>query len=373
MSGPHDEPATTGVGDLPDAARADVVVSRRRLWRGLLVVVPVGALAYTLLVSAPGADEVGGALADLRPRFVLLALVAEAVHLLGMAQAYRAALAAVGGRLAYRQQLAAFVAGNGVGQLLPAGGALGGAVVGARMITYGAPRAAAAAAVALTGTLSLLAVAVLVGVGIAVTPRTGTASLVPGWVPGVVLLALAVVIGTVLVVVRSPALGHRLLDRLEPAMRRVGTDTAAWRSSLDELATSPPTPGGLVRVVAWATLAWAGNATVLWAIFAGLGTPLALDVLLVGFGLQHLVAMVPVSPGGVGVVEAGMAGAYTALGVPGATAVTGVVGYRIVAFWLPVVVGLTTHVRLVVRDAAAARETPDPTSTVGARHDDDAA
>jgi uncharacterized membrane protein YbhN (UPF0104 family) len=63
-----------------------------------------------------------------------------------------------------------------------------------------------------------------------------------------------------------------------------------------------------------------------------------------------------------------MAGAYTALGVPGGVAVTGVVGYRVVAFWLPVLVGLATHLRLVLHDDDGVRpavEAADDSSSRG--------
>lgn len=345
----------------PDHQRDDrdphgAPLSRRRLLRAGLVAVPLAGLAYALLASAPGVDEVGAALTELRPEFVALALAGEAVHVLAMAQAYRSALAAVDVALPYRRQLPAFLAGYGVGQLLPAGGAVGGAVVGQRMIAAGAPRAAAAAAVALTGILNLLAIALLVGGGLLVTTllggtETGMLGLALGAV--VVLLALSAI---ALAVVRSPDRGHRILDRLEGVMGRIGADLDAWRSSLDQLSTSPPSPRGLVAVVLWAVVAWAGNAGALWAVFAGLGAPLAADVLLLGFGMQHLVAMIPISPGGIGLVEAGLAGTYTALGVPGGAAVTGVIGYRLISFWLPVAIGLTTYLRMLVRDGTRRHE-----------------
>lgn len=336
----------------PDDHETVVAMSRRRLVRAGLVAVPLAGLAYALLASAPGVDEVGAALTELRPGFVLLALVGEAVHVLGMAQAYRSALAAADVTLPYRRQLPAFLAGYGVGQLLPAGGAVGGAVVGQRMIAAGAPRAAAAAAVTLTGILNLLAIALLVSGGLL------AATLLGGTETGMLAVALGAVVVLVallavaLAVVRSPERVRWLLDRLDGVMRRVGADLAAWRSSLDQLHASPPSPRGLVAVVLWALVAWAGNAGALWAVFAGLGTRLASDVLLLGFGVQHLVAMIPISPGGIGLVEAGLAGTYTALGVTGGTAVTAVIGYRLVSFWLPVALGLTAYLRVLVRDGS---------------------
>ena len=164
-----DEPGT------PDATAAPMV-SRRRLVRAAMVALPLGGLVYALLASAPGFAEAGAALRGAPTDLRGAGTGRRGGPRLSMAQAYRSALAAVGVDLPYRHQLPSFVAGYGVGQLLPAGGAVGGAVVGQRMIVHGAPRAAAAAAVTLTGILSLLGVALLVSVGLLVTAVAGGSS-----------------------------------------------------------------------------------------------------------------------------------------------------------------------------------------------------
>ena len=44
-------------------------------------------------------------------------------------------------------------------------------------------------------------------------------------------------------------------------------------------------------------------------------------------------------PGGLGVVEAMMIALYTGFGVPAATAVTVVLAFRVIAFWMPNLLG----------------------------------
>jgi glycosyltransferase 2 family protein len=59
-----------------------------------------------------------------------------------------------------------------------------------------------------------------------------------------------------------------------------------------------------------------------------------------GYGLPLLLGkMAFVVPGGVGVVEGSTAVLYTGLGVPQATAVVVVLGYRMVSFWIPSLAG----------------------------------
>jgi uncharacterized protein (TIRG00374 family) len=49
----------------------------------------------------------------------------------------------------------------------------------------------------------------------------------------------------------------------------------------------------------------------------------------------ELLALIPLTPGGLGFVEAGLVGALTLAGVPGRDAVAATLLYRLVAYWLP--------------------------------------
>ena len=46
-------------------------------------------------------------------------------------------------------------------------------------------------------------------------------------------------------------------------------------------------------------------------------------------------------PGGVGVIESSMAALYGGLGVPAATTVVVILGYRLLEFWIPSLLGFT--------------------------------
>jgi uncharacterized protein (TIRG00374 family) len=49
---------------------------------------------------------------------------------------------------------------------------------------------------------------------------------------------------------------------------------------------------------------------------------------------------VPLTPGGVGFVEAAMTGTLVAAGSPAAAATATVLGWRLVSHWIPILVGL---------------------------------
>ena len=54
---------------------------------------------------------------------------------------------------------------------------------------------------------------------------------------------------------------------------------------------------------------------------------------------QGLLRLIPVTPGGLGIVEAGLSGLLILAGVDAGNAVVATLGYRVISYWLPIVVG----------------------------------
>jgi uncharacterized protein (TIRG00374 family) len=77
----------------------------------------------------------------------------------------------------------------------------------------------------------------------------------------------------------------------------------------------------------------------LYFVFVAAGHAVSPGVLLVGYGLPLLLGKVSFLPGGVGIVEGTMAALYDGLGVPGGVTVVVILGYRIISFWLPALIG----------------------------------
>jgi uncharacterized protein (TIRG00374 family) len=78
----------------------------------------------------------------------------------------------------------------------------------------------------------------------------------------------------------------------------------------------------------------------LYFLFIAAGHRISLGVLLTGYGLPLLLGkMAFMVPGGVGVIESTMVGLYTGLGVSNSVAVVVVLAYRILSFWLPLLLG----------------------------------
>ena len=81
-------------------------------------------------------------------------------------------------------------------------------------------------------------------------------------------------------------------------------------------------------------------------LFIAAGHALGPGVLLAGYGLPLLLVKVSIIPGGIGLAEGSMAAVYELLGVPTATTVVVVLAYRLISFWLPVLLGLPIAVHL---------------------------
>ena len=60
----------------------------------------------------------------------------------------------------------------------------------------------------------------------------------------------------------------------------------------------------LRRVVFWAALNWLLDAASLWVFLRAFGQTLDVDQLLVAFGLANIIAVIPITPGGIGIVDA---------------------------------------------------------------------
>ena len=84
---------------------------------------------------------------------------------------------------------------------------------------------------------------------------------------------------------------------------------------------------------------WAFDYLTLLAALAAVGERARPGLVLLAFCAAQLLAQIPVTPGGLGFVEAGLTAMLTLAGVGGAAAVLTTFAYRLVSYWLPLPVG----------------------------------
>jgi hypothetical protein len=79
-------------------------------------------------------------------------------------------------------------------------------------------------------------------------------------------------------------------------------------------------------------------------------------LLIVAFGLANIMAVVPITPGGLGIVEGIYIPTLVGFGLTSNAATVGVLTYRIAQYWLPIFVGGLTYLSLRVGPFAIERK-----------------
>ena len=95
---------------------------------------------------------------------------------------------------------------------------------------------------------------------------------------------------------------------------------------------------GNSRVLAGSFGYWAFDNAVLWATFHAFGLSPPLTVILMGYLIGQLGGLLPI-PGGIGGIDGGLIGTLIVYGAPAAGTAAAVLAYRLILFWLPLVVG----------------------------------
>jgi hypothetical protein len=102
----------------------------------------------------------------------------------------------------------------------------------------------------------------------------------------------------------------------------------------------------LLRVVGWAAANWLLDAASLWVFLRAFGGTTPIDGLIIAFGLANVLAAIPITPGGVGIVEGVMIPTLVGFGLSKNVATLGVVSYRAASYWLPILLGAVSYFSL---------------------------
>jgi uncharacterized protein (TIRG00374 family) len=135
-------------------------------------------------------------------------------------------------------------------------------------------------------------------------------------------------------------LARRLPFLCEDSVQRV------VHSLADRLAVMRADRPLMARAFGWAAAAWLLDAACLGVLLAAFGHRVSPDGLLIAFGLANVLAAIPITPRGLGVVEAVLIPTLIAFGTPHSTAVLAVISYRLISFWAPIPFGAAAYLSL---------------------------
>jgi uncharacterized protein (TIRG00374 family) len=114
----------------------------------------------------------------------------------------------------------------------------------------------------------------------------------------------------------------------------------------------------------WATLNWLLDAGCLWVFLWSFGAVVSPVDLLVAYGLANVLAAIPLTPAGLGVVETVLITSLVGFGVSHSQAILAVLAYRLINFWLPIPLGGACYASLQWRRPTEAKPgkgiAPDP-------------
>jgi uncharacterized protein (TIRG00374 family) len=241
------------------------------------------------------------------------------------------------------------LAGNAVSHVLPGGAAAGGALQ-FQMLTAAGGMSGARVATGLTAA-SLTSTATLFALPVLTVPVMLWGAPVPRELRAAALLGLGlsllmVVVGAVLLSTERPL---RLVGRL---VERILTAIGRKRTPLDGLPDRLVHERDLVRDAlgsGWwvAILASVGNwlldFSALLAALVALGTRPRPSLVLLAYVVAAVLGMIPITPGGLGFVEAGLTATLILAGVSAGQAAIATLAYRLVSYWLPLPAGLLAY------------------------------
>jgi uncharacterized protein (TIRG00374 family) len=107
---------------------------------------------------------------------------------------------------------------------------------------------------------------------------------------------------------------------------------------------------------------WAFDYAALLLALAAVDAHPAPSAVLLAFCVAQALALIPLTPGGLGFVEAGLTGTLALAGVPSGAAVVATLAYRLAAYWLPLPAGAIAY---VVHARAFGRPDPKPKPAAG--------
>ncbi len=316
------------------------------MFRTAQILVAFFVLIYLVLPQLGTLGEVFRRLDEVNFLFLLLGVAFEAAALVCYSQLTKTALHPTDLRLGTLTRIQ--FATKAVTNVVP-GGSAAGSALGYRLLTLaGVEPAGAGFALASAGLGSavvlnaLLWITLLISIPFSgVNPVFVTTALI-----GVIVLG--AFFGVVVALFRGANRAERIVRNVASRFSFLDPDRAAHvvRRIVDRVTVLIRDPKLLRRLVAWATLNWLLDAVALWVFLRAFGVSVRPDVVLIVFCVANISAAIPLTPGGLGVIEFALTSLLVTFGVPRSAASIGVPAYRLAAFWLPIPIGVCVYFTL---------------------------
>ncbi len=373
-----------------DQGAPDQGASSRRRWRtAVKIVIVVGASVaayFALRHRLPSLSAVAGTVRTADHRWIAVAVLAEAVSLAMFAAQQRRLLGAFDVRMSPPRALAVTLSRSAIAVALPAGSAVSAGFAFQQYRQRGASRPTATTVLILSALASTVGLALLYLGGVSTvcarwlgTHWAGHSSAILLGAVAVLLVALAPVLWWLS---RGGADSLAGVDRLASAERLVeiqvdahlrarrqrgarDDEAPAWlawvRRGVTPLATAVRDARAVpakhwVFALGYAVANWLLDLVCLIAVARACHLDLGLAHLAATYLAVQLVRQLPITPGGIGLIETSLLAGLVSAGAAQAPAAAVVLGYRLLSCWLVIPLGLVTWLGLRLPAGASAPE-----------------
>lgn len=313
-----------------------------RTWgRRVLTVALLAAAAWAGFERRSQISDASGMLSRTTLWWLAAAVGAEVLSMVAFARLQRWLLRAGGVRVRLVEMVEIILAGNALSSSLPGGAAWSATWAFGQLRRRGANGLLAGWVLVVAGALASFAVFVIVASGAWISGDAGPLAGLR-WVAAA-LAAVPVAAALVYILardndgVRGAVTGvWAALSARSAAVRAVGR---AAQSGISHLGIVRPGAVGWSEAFGLAMANWLWDAVCLVACIQALQFHVPWRGVLVIYGLTQISASLPITPGGLGVVEGSLAALLVAYGATSASALAIVLLYRIVSFWGLVPIG----------------------------------
>ena len=322
----------------------------RPLRRGIVIFALVLIVEYLVVPELVGASKDLYLLGRVNPLWLVAGLVLEAASLFCYGLLTRAVLPPGSHNPGLSRLFRIDLAAAAVAHVIPAG-TVGSAGIGYRLFTAeGIKGNDAAVMMATKGLGSTVVLNVLLWLSLVVSiPLAGFHPIyvTVAVVGAVLLLAVALLaLGITRGAERASRILHAIGDRTPgltgDGLEKILRDTAASVSALGRDRRV------LARSLLWASLNWLLDAASLWCFVAAFGRFVNPVELFAAYGIANVAGVLPITPAGLGVIDSVAPLLLVSFGVTRSVATLGVLGWRLVNFWLPIPAGAAAYVSLKV-------------------------
>ncbi|HEY5111152.1 MAG TPA: lysylphosphatidylglycerol synthase transmembrane domain-containing protein [Acidimicrobiales bacterium] len=340
---------------MPDAAPK----KRLALPREIRLILSFGSLifvfSYLVLPQFGSARHSLPLLATVNPVLVAIAVLLEVGAILAYVELTRTVLYPYAP--SRYNTLRVNMAGLAISHVVPGGTAPAGALSYRIFNDLGVPRETNAFGLAAQGSGSAVVLNIIFWIVLVISipldgfnPAYGFAALA-----GVFLLL--AFFGTILLITRGQRRADAWLRVIAHRIPSVNPDaiTALLKKVADRITLLITNRGTLWWAFTWAALNWLLDAACLWVFLWSFGAIVSPIDLLVAYGLANVLAAIPITPAGLGIIEGVLITTLVGFGVPHSQAILAVLAYRLVNFWIPIPVGGVAYASLQWRRPAEVR------------------